>query len=63
MISSSYSEFIVRYWVEGKIFIFLTNKGSWQVTFEGKKTSKFYTIDENEFIWCKGTVINNDMAN
>jgi len=31
----------------GRIYIFLFNNGCWQVTFEGKKTAKFFVIDEN----------------
>ena len=38
------------------MFVFLLNNGSWQVTLEGKKTSKFFIIDENQLIWSKGKV-------
>jgi hypothetical protein len=40
----------------GRVFVFLLNNGSWQVTLEGKKTSKFFIIDENQLIWSKGKV-------
>lgn len=56
MVISNFSIWIHKYWRMGRVFVFLFNNGSWQVTLEGKKTSKFFIVDENQLIWTKGKI-------